>query len=65
MRSGQAGYARLADYNLSFDLQALPEQFEQAAALASRHPGMPMIVNHAGMPRDQSAAGLTRWRMSV
>jgi predicted TIM-barrel fold metal-dependent hydrolase len=61
----RTGYARLAEFGLSFDLQALPEQFADAAALASEHPGTPMIVNHTGMPRDQSAAGLERWRSGM
>lgn len=61
----RSGYARLADYSLSFDLQALPEQFEQAAELAAKHPGIPMIVNHTGMPRDRSVAGVRRWRSGM
>jgi predicted TIM-barrel fold metal-dependent hydrolase len=58
----QAGYARLAQFGLSFDLQALPEQLADAAALAARHENIPVIVNHTGMPRDQSQAGFQRWR---
>jgi predicted TIM-barrel fold metal-dependent hydrolase len=61
----RSGYAHLAEYGLSFDLQALPEQVQDAAALARDHPGTPMIVNHTGMPRDQSPAGLERWRSGM
>jgi predicted TIM-barrel fold metal-dependent hydrolase len=61
----RSGYAHLAELGLSFDLQALPEQFEDAAALAGEHPRIPMIVNHTGMPRDQSAVGLERWRSGM
>lgn len=61
----QAGYARLANYDLSFDLQALPEQFDDAAALIATHPEIPVVVNHTGMPRDQSPAGLERWRRGM
>jgi predicted TIM-barrel fold metal-dependent hydrolase len=32
----------------------LPDQFEDAAALAGAHPEIPVVVNHTGMPRDQS-----------
>jgi predicted TIM-barrel fold metal-dependent hydrolase len=61
----RSGYAHLAEYGLSFDLQALPEQFADAASVAGEHPATPMIVNHTGMPRDQSAAGLERWRSAM
>jgi predicted TIM-barrel fold metal-dependent hydrolase len=61
----RAGYARLADYGLSFDLQALPEQFADASAVAAAHPNVPVVVNHTGMPRDQTPAGLIRWRRAM
>lgn len=61
----RAGFGRLADYGLSFDLQALPEQFEAASAVAVAHPAVPVVVNHAGMPRDQSQAGLELWRRAL
>jgi predicted TIM-barrel fold metal-dependent hydrolase len=61
----RAGYARLADYGLSFDLQALPEQFDDAAAVALAHPDVPVVINHAGMPRDQTPSGVLRWRSAM
>ena len=61
----RAGYARLAHYGLSFDLQALPEQFEDATAVALAYPEVPLIVNHTGMPRDQTPSGITRWRSAL
>jgi predicted TIM-barrel fold metal-dependent hydrolase len=57
----QAGYALLERFGLSFDLQALPDQLPAAAELAAAHPRIPMIVNHTGMPRDQSPTGVARW----
>ena len=58
------GYALLAKYNLSFDLQIYPGQMKQAAALAAKHPDVPVILNHMGMPiLDQHVdTGLTEWR---
>ena len=53
------GYALLGKYNLSFDLQIYPNQMQQAAALAAKHPDVPVILNHMGMPVD---ADLTEWR---
>jgi predicted TIM-barrel fold metal-dependent hydrolase len=58
----RAGYALLAKYGLSFDLQLYPSQMVTAAALASAHPDVPVIVNHAGMPTDRDDAGLKAWR---
>lgn len=56
------GYGLLAKYNLSFDLQIYPGQMRQAAALATRHPDVPVILNHMGMPAD---ADLTEWRSGL
>jgi predicted TIM-barrel fold metal-dependent hydrolase len=53
------GFGLLAKYNLSFDLQIYPSQMKQAAALAAKHPHVPVILNHMGMPVD---ADLTEWR---
>lgn len=58
----RAGFARLAGHGLSFDLQLYPGQMAAAAALAERHPGIPLIINHAGMPTDRDSAGLAAWR---
>jgi predicted TIM-barrel fold metal-dependent hydrolase len=53
------GYALLAKYSLSFDLQIYPGQMKQAAALAAKYSDIPVILNHMGMPVD---ADLTEWR---
>jgi predicted TIM-barrel fold metal-dependent hydrolase len=44
-----AGFALLAKYGLSFDLQAYPGQFAALADLIARHPDTPVVVNHTGM----------------
>lgn len=59
------GFARLARHDLSFDLQLYPSQMAAAAVIAARHPDIPMIVNHAGLPTDRDAAGLERWRSGL
>lgn len=61
----QHGYALLARYGLSFDLQIYPSQMAVAAQLAARHPDIPVILNHAGMPTDQDADGLALWRQGL
>ncbi|MGI9146570.1 MAG: amidohydrolase family protein [Chloroflexota bacterium] len=63
--SWQAGYARLAQHGLLFDLQALPSQFADAARVARAYPNIPMVINHTGMPRDQTAEGTERWRAAM
>jgi predicted TIM-barrel fold metal-dependent hydrolase len=47
----ERGFAMLANYNLSFDLQCAPIQLEQAAALCARHPNVPVVIDHLGKPR--------------
>lgn len=61
----RAGYARLAAYGLSFDLQALPAQMADAAAVARAQPRVPMVINHTGMPRDRTPEGLDLWRQGM
>jgi predicted TIM-barrel fold metal-dependent hydrolase len=56
------GFAALGKYRLSFDLQAYPGQFAALAGLIARHPEIPVIVNHAGMPVDTDEAGKALWR---
>lgn len=58
----RAGFALLAKYGLSFDLQLYPSQMAVAAELAGAHPDIPLIINHAGMPTDRDDAGLAAWR---
>jgi predicted TIM-barrel fold metal-dependent hydrolase len=61
----QAGFGLLAKYGLSFDLQCYPGQMPGLAALIARHPDIPVILNHAGMPIDTDAAGLASWRAGM
>ncbi len=56
------GYGLLAKYGLSFDLQIYPNQMQKAAALAARHPDIPVILNHMGMPVDLDR---TEWRAGM
>ena len=58
----EAGFALLAKHKLSFDLQLYPTQMTKAAALATRHPDIPLIINHAGLPTDRDGAGMKLWR---
>jgi len=57
-----AGFALLKKYNLSFDCQVYPTQLANMAALVSKHPDIPVILNHLGMPILADADGEQVWR---
>ena len=59
------GYALLARYGLSFDLQTPWWHLAEAAALARDFPQTQIILNHTGLPSDRSAAGLAGWREAM
>jgi predicted TIM-barrel fold metal-dependent hydrolase len=59
------GFALLERHGLSFDLQAYPGQFPGLARLIVRHPGIPVIINHAGMGVELDAAGRAEWRAGM
>ena len=59
------GYALLAKYGLSFDLQAYPGQFAHLARLIERHPETPVILNHTGMAVPSDDDGWTEWRAGM
>lgn len=61
----QENFQLLEDNGLSFDLQLYPEQMEEAADFLAEFPGVPVIVDHAGSPYDQTVPGLRRWKAGV
>lgn len=61
----QRGFARLADHGLSFDLQCYPGQMAGLAELIARHPGIPVILNHAGMAVPGDPDGVAEWRWGL
>ena len=60
-----AGYARLADHNLSWDLRVPCWHLEEAAVVASEHPDIPVVLNHTGFPWDRSEQGMALWRRGM
>lgn len=54
-------FALLSDHGLSFDLQLYPEQMVEAADFLSQFPSVPIVIDHAGSPHDQTKAGMSRW----
>ena len=61
----QENFATLADAGLRFDMQLYPEQMAEAAELLARHPDIPVIIDHAGSPHDQSVAGIQTWEQGM
>jgi predicted TIM-barrel fold metal-dependent hydrolase len=59
------GYALLEKYELSFDLQIYHHQMADAAALAARHPGIQMMLNHTGLPVRRDPEYLDAWRAAM
>ncbi|WP_159910688.1 amidohydrolase [Pantoea sp. 18069] len=59
------GYALLAQFGLSFDLQAPWWHLEQALDLARDFPATTLVLNHTGLPSERSAAGLAGWRRAL
>jgi predicted TIM-barrel fold metal-dependent hydrolase len=58
-------FARLRKHGLRFDLQTPWWHLGEAADLARDFPDVQLIVNHAGLPADRSAAGLAAWRAAM
>lgn len=59
------GFGRLAEYGLSFDLQCYPSQMTHFAVIARRHPQVPVMVNHLGMPVLSDVEGKADWRRGL
>ena len=61
----QAGYGLLVKHKLSFDLQCYPGQMPGLVPLIERHPDIPVIINHIGMPVLTDPEGIDDWRRGM
>ena len=61
----QRNVARLADYDLVFDLQVFAGQMAGAAELAAACPDVTFVLQHAGMLEDLSPDGRAEWRAGM
>ncbi len=59
------GLKRLADRDLSFDLQLLPELMEQTAQILEQTPDTRVALCHAGSPHDRSQEGIDQWAQAL
>jgi predicted TIM-barrel fold metal-dependent hydrolase len=64
-RRWRAGYALLARFGLRFDLQAPWTELADAAALCRAFPATQLVLNHAGLPADRSAEGISGWKRAL
>ena len=57
-----ANFPRLARYGLGFDLMCFSNQMRGMARLAQDNPGIPIYLEHTGMPYDHTPDGVAFWR---
>lgn len=56
------GLSQLETFGLSWDLRVPFWHLLEAADVAKQFPGIPIILNHTGLPLDRSEEGLAAWR---
>jgi predicted TIM-barrel fold metal-dependent hydrolase len=61
----RAGFAHLGHHGLRFDLQTPWWHLHEAAALAREFPGIPIVLNHSGLPADRSPEGIAAWERAL
>ncbi|MBY5983565.1 amidohydrolase family protein [Halomonas sp. DP5Y7-2] len=61
----QAGVAALARRGWIFELQVPWWHLGELVTLLERHPDMPVVINHAGVPGDRDPATLAGWRAAM
>jgi predicted TIM-barrel fold metal-dependent hydrolase len=61
----RAGYGLLERHGLHFDLQTPWWNLDEALCLARDFPRTLIVLNHAGLPSDRSAAGLAGWHAAM
>lgn len=60
-----AALALLAKHRLAWDLRVPFWHLEEAAALLRDFPGLPVVLQHTGLPWDRSVEGLAAWRRGM
>ena len=58
-------FALLEKHGFSWDMRIPYWHLEEGAEVARSFPGIPMVVNHAGLPLDRSEEGLAIWRRGL
>lgn len=58
-------FALLEQHRMSWDMRIPFWHLLEGAELARSFPGIPIVVNHTGLPLDRSEDGLTIWRQGL
>ena len=58
-------FALLEKHGMSWDMRIPHWHLEEGAEVARSFPGIPMVVNHTGLPLDRSDEGLAIWRKGL
>jgi predicted TIM-barrel fold metal-dependent hydrolase len=58
-------FALLEKHRMSWDMRIPYWHLEEGAEVARSFPGIPMVVNHTGLPLDRSEQGLAIWRKGL
>jgi predicted TIM-barrel fold metal-dependent hydrolase len=59
------GLSKLQDHGFSWDLRVPFWHLAEAADVAAAIPGIPIVLNHCGLPLDRSEDGLRAWRAGM
>lgn len=58
-------FSLLEKHGMSWDMRIPYWHLEEGAEVARSFPGIPMVVNHTGLPLDRSEDGLKIWRRGL
>jgi len=58
-------FALLEKHGMSWDMRIPYWHLEEGAEVARSFPGIPVVVNHTGLPLDRSEEGLAIWRKGL
>ena len=61
-KSWRRGFALLAERGLIFEMMIFPHQMVVAAELSKEHPQARIVLEHGGLPADESPKGRQAWR---
>jgi predicted TIM-barrel fold metal-dependent hydrolase len=61
----ERGYALLEQFDLVCCLDSEADRFAKARALAERHPGVTMCLDHCGVPLERSTDYFEHWRAEL
>ncbi len=64
-KAWRRGFAGLAERGLIFELMIFPGQMAAAAKLAREHAQATIVLEHGGLPADESSSGWAAWRKGM